>query len=524
MKTSFFNLTLFIKQKKLILLVLLLFLATRLYKISTIPSSVYWDEASIGYNAFSIVRTGLDEWGVEAPLYFKAFGEFKLPVYIYSVTLLAKLFGMSTLVLRLPSVIYSACSIVVLYALTRKLLKNKKVALFTALIFTTTSWFFIFSRTGYEVSAGLFFYLLGLLLMLRKSNVFKQFLGVSAFVLSIYSYNSFVVLAPITLVVVMVFNFLLLDKFKAKKVMLSLVLSAFFVALSFPVYNFAFSAKDSRYKTSSILFEKDKKLATIKKVVLNYMVALNPKYLFLSGDPNSRSQIPNYPQVNLLEGVTLLYGLLHIVKLKNKSDWLILVLLILSILPTSLSKEPQNALRSLPIVPFLAIIEAIGITAFIEKYTKYGRRIALIFVMLVLLFFTNFLVKFYGSYNQLSAEGWQWAYKDIFVSYRVDFENFDHIVVTDHYGQPYIFALYYNAYDPITFRSTLAYNQTRRFATSVVSAFDKYIFTNIDYYNLPSGKSLIFAHPSERMTEIEPKESVYFPNGSLAFIVYEFKK
>ena len=161
---------------------------------------------------------------------------------------------------------------------------------------------------------------------------------------------------------------------------------------------------------------------------------------------------------------------------------------------------------------------------FIEKYTKYGRRIALIFVMLVLLFFTNFLVKFYGSYNQLSAEGWQWAYKDIFVSYRVDFENFDHIVVTDHYGQPYIFALYYNAYDPITFRSTLAYNQTRRFATSVVSAFDKYIFTNIDYYNLPSGKSLIFAHPSERMTEIEPKESVYFPNGSLAFIVYEFKK
>ena len=68
-----------------LILICLLFLVTRLYKISEIPLSVYWDEASIGYNAYSVLQTGRDEWGEFMPLHFRAFGEFKLPVYVYSV-------------------------------------------------------------------------------------------------------------------------------------------------------------------------------------------------------------------------------------------------------------------------------------------------------------------------------------------------------------------------------------------------------------------------------------------------------
>jgi len=35
----------------------------RLYKIDSNPPALNWDEVSHGYNAFSILRTGADEWG-----------------------------------------------------------------------------------------------------------------------------------------------------------------------------------------------------------------------------------------------------------------------------------------------------------------------------------------------------------------------------------------------------------------------------------------------------------------------------
>ena len=65
-----------------LVLLLLLFLTTRLWSMKEAPPSVYWDEASIGYNAFSVSQTLKDEWGEFLPIHFRAFGEFKLPVYI----------------------------------------------------------------------------------------------------------------------------------------------------------------------------------------------------------------------------------------------------------------------------------------------------------------------------------------------------------------------------------------------------------------------------------------------------------
>src|SRR3990172_10586652 len=99
----------------LFVLICLLFLVTRLYKISEIPPSVYWDEASIGYNAYSIVQSGKDEWGEFLPLHFRAFGEFKLPVYIYSAAPFVKAIGLNAYAVRLPAVLYSLGTIILVY-------------------------------------------------------------------------------------------------------------------------------------------------------------------------------------------------------------------------------------------------------------------------------------------------------------------------------------------------------------------------------------------------------------------------
>jgi predicted membrane-bound mannosyltransferase len=58
-----------------IFLILILFLAFffRFYQLGNIPFGFFCDEASVGYNAYSLANTGTDEWGVKWPLFFKAF-------------------------------------------------------------------------------------------------------------------------------------------------------------------------------------------------------------------------------------------------------------------------------------------------------------------------------------------------------------------------------------------------------------------------------------------------------------------
>ncbi|MDO9028471.1 MAG: 4-amino-4-deoxy-L-arabinose transferase, partial [Candidatus Roizmanbacteria bacterium] len=68
------------------LFILIIFsLGLRVYKLGSIPSGILPDEASFGYNAYSVLKTGKDEHGVSYPLTFKAFGDQKLPAYVYSL-------------------------------------------------------------------------------------------------------------------------------------------------------------------------------------------------------------------------------------------------------------------------------------------------------------------------------------------------------------------------------------------------------------------------------------------------------
>ena len=89
-------------------------LAFYLASIFTTRSAFFIDEASIAYNAFKIARTGADEYGARWPLYFRAFGEFKNPVYIYLLAALYKVFGPGEMLARLLSAVLGFVAAVLL--------------------------------------------------------------------------------------------------------------------------------------------------------------------------------------------------------------------------------------------------------------------------------------------------------------------------------------------------------------------------------------------------------------------------
>ncbi len=504
----------FSQTRPLVFLILLLFLFTRLYKILDIPASLYWDEASIGYNAYSILKTGKDEWGKTFPLHFKAFGEYKLPVYIYTVSLFQVFLGPTELSVRLPSVLFSLGAIYLVYLLTNQFFKEKRAALLAAFFCSISPWFFIFSRTGYEATAGLFFFLLGIFYwLLFKKSPFFLLLSSLAFVLSIYSYNSFRIITPLSLSVLVMYLFS--DRGRNFKLTFNLLIAlSILILAAAPIFSFFSKGEEKRFETVGILDSQKTDIEIMKIFTKNYLSHFNPQFLFLTGDKNIRSQQEKFGQLYPVEAPLLLLGIFTLLKIKRLS---LLYFLLISFIPSALTKESPHALRALAAVPFIGIISAAALSRYRLKKI-YSVAIA-IFMILFLLYFFSFI----KNYNLQSSEAWQYGYKKIFVSFANQFDKFDHVVVSDRLNQPYIFALFYLKYDPGKFRREVLYNTSIRKATSSVKSFNKFIFTNIDYYNLPKGRILIFSTPTDKMDELKAKEVILNHDNSPGIYVYEYK-
>jgi 4-amino-4-deoxy-L-arabinose transferase-like glycosyltransferase len=62
-------------QKEKLLVILLFFIAIilRFYRLGSVPVGFHRDEAFLGYNAYSLLRTGRDMSGNFLPLHFESF-------------------------------------------------------------------------------------------------------------------------------------------------------------------------------------------------------------------------------------------------------------------------------------------------------------------------------------------------------------------------------------------------------------------------------------------------------------------
>ena len=65
------------------------------YRAPVDPPPFYPDESSIAYNAHTISQTGRDEYGEAFPLFFRAFGEYKNPTYIYLLAAVFRIWARS---------------------------------------------------------------------------------------------------------------------------------------------------------------------------------------------------------------------------------------------------------------------------------------------------------------------------------------------------------------------------------------------------------------------------------------------
>lgn len=499
-------------MKKIIFLVLiaLFFLLARIPKLSEVPSSLYWDEASIGYNAYTISKNLHDEWGDQLPIHFRAFGEFKLPVYIYSVAAVTKVIGPGLLAVRLPAVFYSLGLVLLIYLIVKGTTKNQIAALLSAFYLTISPWFFIFSRTGYEVTAGLFFFSLGIYFALRGAARHRYFVfSTVALILSAYSYNSFRVLAPLMVLISTVYFF---KGNKLKKTLLvPIFVSIVLLVLSFiPIYRL-YTLDQGAVRLTTVAAGK-------RAIVSNYISHFSPKFLF-EGDTNSRSQVPGFGEIFILDIPIFLFGLYFLLRKKYTYGVPLIILFLASFVPASLTRESPHALRSLPAVIFLAIFWGVGLSHLSEKFRNYRDAVIVGVVLLTLVFFESYTAAFFGPYNTANSQDWQYGYKKIFEDFGHDMRRYEKVIVSDEYAQPYIFALYYQKHSPKNFLETVEYNTVDKWGFSTVKSFDNFEFRKPEVMDVGAGHLVL---SDKLLGDLIPDREIKFLNGEVAF--YEYGK
>src|SRR5438477_1233549 len=121
------------------------------YRLNHNPPGIFIDESSIAYNAYCIAKTGRDEHGIAWPLYFRAFGEYKNPVYIYVLAAIYRLTGPSTIGARLLSAVAVFSTALLLGLLCFNISRRRGLPLIVICFALLTPWLFELSRVILEV-------------------------------------------------------------------------------------------------------------------------------------------------------------------------------------------------------------------------------------------------------------------------------------------------------------------------------------------------------------------------------------
>ena len=129
----------------------LLVLLRNLVALGSVPLGYYNDEASIAYNAWSIGNFGTDEHGIAWPLFFKAFGEYKNPIYVYLDVIPVKLLGPTLFAERLPATVFGAIAVIFIGLTAKRLTGSLKQGSLVLLLAGASDWLVLQSRVGFEV-------------------------------------------------------------------------------------------------------------------------------------------------------------------------------------------------------------------------------------------------------------------------------------------------------------------------------------------------------------------------------------
>lgn len=517
----------------------------RFYKISENPVSLTVDEVSIGYNAYSILKTGQDEYGNWFPLIFKSLGDYKPPLYIYLTTIPIALFGLSEFSVRFISALFGTLSIPVSFLLIWEITKNRKYAVIASIIFTVSPWHVYFSRFGSESLTALFFVMIGIFFLLRvlKGNMVYAFLAAFFLVASMFTYHAERIFVPLFVFSFVTFNLKALLQKRRNAVAL---IVSFGVLLLPMIYSVIFGSDTTRAQmtiiSNDVEFLRGVVLDSFGKNILDpfllffygirkYLAYFQPSFLFYNGLGMTKQGTYGMGVMYFFEIPLLIFGIISIARRKIPNTYLILLWIFLGIFPASLTLNEQHPIRTLVILPMVVLILAIGT---VEMFNNIRNRFSFTLRILVLSFFClivlwnliNATIIYSVHFPKEKGEGLMEGTKQAIEYALLNQDKYKEIIFDPVRGTegpylvnaPHAYILFYSKYDPNIYHNTIKREGNNLYG------FDKFTIRPIKWISDSNKKDTLFigsqwSMPKSQLTEDEILKKIYLSSGKEALLI-----
>lgn len=514
------------------LLIAILFFAAilRLWRLADNPPHLTSDEAALGYNAYSILKTGRDEHGEFLPVIFKSFGDWKPGLYIYLDVPFVVVLGLNEWSTRLPGALSGVIAVWLVYLLAGEIFMDKEkwrrpAQLFTSFFLAISPWHLQFTRGAWEAGVSLTLTVAGVYFFLRALRDKEKYFIFSAlcFALTLWVYQGAKSSTAIIIIGLIILFYQGLTKLPRGTLLKGIVLG---FIISLPILMSVFEDKIGRVKVFSLLSyrrpdeyvhqilqqdETDKNswqyrlyhsepLYFVSGILARWTHHFSGRFLFFEGDwANKRHSVPNNGVLLILDSIFLIVGLVALARLAPKAQVLLLVFwLISSPLPAALSRDEIHGVRSLNMLIPLTIIMALGASYLllqIKKSGKFIRTVSLIFVLFYLANFVYYLDAYWIHAPFRNSQVWQYGYKQLVKQVTEVKKQYNEVVVKQDYTQPYIFFAFYQKYDPARYQkeAVRSYVSNDYGDVGFVSEFDGITFRNINWSGdrLMSGKLFV---------------------------------
>ncbi len=255
------------------------------FRLTTHPAGASPDFVSIGFNARSLWRTGVDEYRVPHPLFFRSFGDWKNPFAVYSAAVSTALFGANLFGLRLPGLLFGIGMAALLWWCVRELTGRAVLARWLAVLSLLVPSAFLYVRSGnLEPTSFLFFIALavaGVLAYAKRPTLLRAALAGILLGAATYAYTAGRLLMPLA-VAVATASFLLDGA--TRRAVWPLPVAAAVMAVPMAVFMWRNpGALVARLDSMSVLGNGRTHAEAVSLFLDNYFRHFNPDYLFRSG-------------------------------------------------------------------------------------------------------------------------------------------------------------------------------------------------------------------------------------------------
>lgn len=507
------------------------------------PPAFNADEAAFGYNAYSLLKTGRDEYGALLPLRLKSFGDFKMPLYSYLSVPFIAVMGLNETSARALNAFLSLFLPLVVYLLTKELFKKDSYAIVAAFLTATSLGLHIVSRHAHEGYLAAFlttltFYLL--VRLLKKMTLTNTLLFSVSLILMLFSYH------PGRLFAGLFFLATCIYAFQQRKVRHFAPLLALMIALIG-----LFSISDIFYKPErlkSLLFFsssgiqlKVQELKTeggvrylynpllvgVRDMTFEHLNYFSPQFLLQNGDSNDRFGFKGMGLITPIEYMLFFAGFYFLISKKEDWRFVLFFILFLSPLSASLSWATSSLTRSLFLLIPISIVAAYGIVNIFASQKK-PVHLAILCLGIVSLFCFYSLAQwdlyiFHYPRRLTTINSWQSGYKELIQYTQKEYGNTDTFYMTKDLGMPYIFLLFYTQYPPEKYQKQAELTAPDEYGFGQVERFDKYVFTFKKPSEVPDNSVIVGSKADmQQLSASEQKQVHYIEiNGEPMFGIYK---